>query len=245
MATEAVLRPHVDQENPNPLNFKGGNASGRKFGAAKSFKSSNVPLTTPRRALGDVGNTLKPAASNSRKGLALKPNKLIGKTPTTTKIFQDHTRTPSAKGKPLLQQISSAGIKQSSKQKTATQTKTAMKPRTKEDQDLTEGEVMYPFTDTDGVLLRSNYISTILKNVGALYYGCQFQPTYSTDCDAEDNAADSFHFDDYKRPTTDNTCDSLPFERDLDSLTPQFDSFSLSDIELPPVEIDSLGLGLL
>ena len=28
MATEAVLRPHVDQENPNPLNFKGGNASG-------------------------------------------------------------------------------------------------------------------------------------------------------------------------------------------------------------------------
>lgn len=43
----------------------------------------------------------------------------------------------------------------------------------------------------------------------------------------------------------DNTRDSLPFERDLDSLTPQFDSFSLSDIELPPVEIDSLGLGLL
>lgn len=122
--------------------------TGRKFGAAKSFKSSNVPLTTPRRALGDVGNTLKPAASNSRKGLALKPNKLIGKTPTTTKIFQDHTRTPSAKGKPLLQQISSAGIKQSSKQKTATQTKTAMKPRTKEDQDWTEREVMYPFTDT-------------------------------------------------------------------------------------------------
>ncbi|PFX14955.1 uncharacterized protein LOC111344164 [Stylophora pistillata] len=244
MATEAIFRPHVDQENPNPLNFKGGNASGRKFGATKSFKSSNVPITTPRRALGDVGNTLRPAATNSRKGLALKPNKLLGKTPTT-KIFQDHTRTPSAKGKLLLKQISSAEIKQSRKQKKASQTKTAVKPKAKEEQDLSEREVMYPFTDTDDVLPRSNHISTILKNVGALYYGCQLHPTYSTDSDAEDNAADLFHFDDYKRPATDNSLDSLPFERELDSLTPQFDCFSLSDIELPPVDIDSLGLGLL
>ena len=31
MATEAVIRPHVDQENANPLNIKGGNVSGMFF----------------------------------------------------------------------------------------------------------------------------------------------------------------------------------------------------------------------
>lgn len=39
--------------------------------------------------------------------------------------------------------------------------------------------------------------------------------------------------------------DSLPFEGELDSLTQGFDTLSLPDIELPPVDIDSLGLGLL
>ena len=121
--------------------------TGRKFGTAKSFQSNNAPLTTPRRALGDVGNTIQPAAAKARKGLALKPNKLVGKTPTTTKIFQGRTGTPATKGLPLLQQISSAGVKQSSKQKNAFQAKTTMKPRVKEDQDQCQREVMYPFTD--------------------------------------------------------------------------------------------------
>lgn len=39
--------------------------------------------------------------------------------------------------------------------------------------------------------------------------------------------------------------DSLPFEGELDLLTQGFDTLSLPDIELPPIDIDSLGLGLL
>lgn len=121
--------------------------TGRSFGAAKSFQSNNAPLATPRRALGDVGNTIQPTNTKARKGLALKPNKLVGKTPTTTKIFQDRTGTPATKGLPLLQQISSAGLKQSSKQKQAFHVKTTEKQRVKAEQDHCQKEVMHPFMD--------------------------------------------------------------------------------------------------
>lgn len=43
----------------------------------------------------------------------------------------------------------------------------------------------------------------------------------------------------------DTVFDSLPFEGELDSLTQGFDTLSLPEIELPPVDIDTLGLGLL
>lgn len=54
----------------------------------------------------------------------------------------------------------------------------------------------------EDVLPRPNYVSAILKNVGALYYGCQFQPRSRTDSDPEGKAANFFHFDNEKRPTT-------------------------------------------
>ncbi|KAL9987229.1 hypothetical protein ACROYT_G001500 [Oculina patagonica] len=245
MATETAFRPSVDQENAQALNIKGGNVSGRSFGAAKSFQSNNAPLATPRRALGDVKNTIQPTTTKAKKGLALKPNKLVGKTPTTTKIFQGRTGTPATKGLPLLQQISSAGFKQSSKQKQALNVKTAEKQRVKTEQDHCQKEVMYPFTDKEGILPRSNYVSAILKNVGALYYGCQFRPQSCTDSDSEFNAANFVHFENERRPTKDTVFDSLPFEGELDSLTQGLDTLSLPDIELPPVDIDTLGLGLL
>ena len=121
--------------------------AGRSFGAAKSFQQNNAPSATPRRALGDLGNTIQPATTKARKGLALKPSKLVGKTPTTTKIFQGRTGTPATKGLPLLQQISSAGLKQSSKQKQAFHVKTTEKQRVKAEQDHCQKEVMYPFMD--------------------------------------------------------------------------------------------------
>ena len=121
--------------------------TGRSFGAAKSFQSDNAPLTTPRRALGDVGNTIKPFTMKARKGLASNSNKLMGKKPTTTKIFQDRAGTPATKGLPLLQQISSAGPKQSSKKKQAIHVKNTEKPRVKAEQDHCQKETMLPFTD--------------------------------------------------------------------------------------------------
>ena len=42
----------------------------------------------------------------------------------------------------------------------------------------------------------------------------------------------------------DSYLDSLPFEGELDSLTQGLTTLSLPDIELPPVDIDSLGLGI-
>ena len=121
--------------------------TGRSFGAAKSFQSSNAPLATPRRALGDVGNTIQPGTGKARKGLALKPGKPCGKTPGTSKIFQARIGTPATKGLPLLQQISSAGLKQSTKQKHASHVRTTGKQKVKIQQDPCEKEVMFPFTD--------------------------------------------------------------------------------------------------
>ena len=43
----------------------------------------------------------------------------------------------------------------------------------------------------------------------------------------------------------DTYLDSLPFEGELDSLTQGFDTLGLPDIELPPIDINSLGLDLL
>ncbi|XP_020600834.1 uncharacterized protein LOC110039993 [Orbicella faveolata] len=245
MATETAFRPRVDQENASALDIKGGNVSGRSFGAAKSFQSDNAPLTTPRRALGDVGNTIKPSTTKARKGLALKPNKLMGKKSTTTKIFQDRAGTPATKGLPLLQQISSAGLKQSSKKKQAIHVKTTEKQRVKAEQDQCQKETMLPFTDKEDALPRPSYVSAILRNVGALYYGCQFRPQTGIDSDSEDDPANFVHFENERRPKKDTYFDSLPFEGELDLLTQGFDTLSLPDIELPPIDIDSLGLGLL
>lgn len=245
MATETAFRPRVDQENASVLNFKGGNVSGRSFGARKSFQSDNAPLATPRRALGDVGNTIKPATAKARKGLALKPNKLVGMKPSTTNIFQDRAATPATKGLPLLQQISSAGLKQSGKKKQAIHVKTTEKQRVKAEQGHCQKETMLPFTDKEDALPRPNYVSAILRNVGALYYGCQFRPQTGIDSDSEDNTANFVHFENERRPTKDTYFDSLPFEGELDSLTQGFDTFPLPDIELPPIDINSLGLGLL
>lgn len=124
---------------------------GRSFGIAKSFQSNHTPLATPRRALGDVQNTLQAGTTKARKGLALRPNKPCGKTPGATKILQGRTGTPATKGLPLLQQISSAGLKQSTKQKHTSHARTKEKQKVKaQQQELCEKEVMYPFTEQGG-----------------------------------------------------------------------------------------------
>ena len=71
----------------------------------------------------------------------------MGKKPATTKIFQDRAGTPATKGLPLLQQISSAGLKQSSKKKQAIHVKTTEKQRVKVEQDHCQKETMFPFAD--------------------------------------------------------------------------------------------------
>ena len=77
----------------------------------------------------------------------MKPNKVVGTKPTTTKIFQDRTGTPATKGLPLLQQISSAGLKQSSKKRQAIHVKTTEKQREKPEQKKKKKEMMLPFTE--------------------------------------------------------------------------------------------------
>ena len=124
---------------------------GRSFGIAKSFQSNHTSLATPRRALGDVQNTLQAGTTKARKGLALRPNKPCGKTPGATKVLQSRTGTPATKGLPLLQQISSAGLKQSTKQKHTSHARTKEKQKVKaQQQELCEKEVMYPFTEQGG-----------------------------------------------------------------------------------------------
>jgi len=39
-----------------------------------------------------------------------------------------------------------------------------------------------------------------LRNVGALYYGCQFRPHTGIDSDSEDNPANFVHFENERRP---------------------------------------------
>ena len=85
----------------------------------------------------------------------------MGKKPTTTKIFQDRTGTPATKGLPLLQQISSAGLKQSSKKKQAIHMKTSDKQRVKVEQDPCQKETMFPFTDKGMI----NGVPSILLHV--------------------------------------------------------------------------------
>lgn len=244
MATETAFRPHVDQENAPTVNTKGGTVLGRSFGAVKSFQSSNIPSATPRRALGDVGNTIQPVTAKVKKGLSLKPtcSKTNGKTP---KIFQGHTGTPAIKGLPLLQQISSAGFKQSSKQNHTSHVRTTGKQKVRL-QEPCQREVMYPFTEKEDVLPRSNCVSTILKNVGALYQGCMFQPYAVPVSDPEERASNYIHFEEQRRPMKETYfIDSLPFEGDLASLTQDLKTNGLPEIELSPVDIDSLGLDVL
>lgn len=236
MATEAGFRPHIDQENSQVKNMKG--ETGRSFVAAKSFQSSNAPLTTPRRVLGDVGNTIQTGTTKGRKGLTLKSNKPCGKTPLASKIFQDHTGTPSTKGQSLLHQISSAGLKQSNKQKVTSHIKTKTKLKVKS-QEPSQKEGMHPFSDQEGLLPRPNYVSTILKNVGSLYHGCMFQPNSVSDSELDNNTFSFLHFEKERRPSKEPCLinDFLPFEEDLGSLNQDFCSSTFPEIELPPVDI--------
>lgn len=104
--------------------------------------------------MGDVGNTIHPGTAKARKGLALKPHQPYGKTPLATKSFQSQTGTPTTKGLPLLQQISSVGLKQSSKQKRTSQIRTTGKQKVKP-RDPCQREVMYPFAEQGTVLSSS------------------------------------------------------------------------------------------
>lgn len=63
-----------------------------------------------------------------------------------SKIFQDHTGTPSTKGQSLLHQISSAGLKQSNKQKVTSHIKTKTRLKVKS-QEPSQKEGMHPFSD--------------------------------------------------------------------------------------------------
>lgn len=240
MATETAFRPYVDQEYCQSMNLKGG--TGRSFGPAKSFQVSNAPLTTPRRALGDLGNTIQPGTAKGRKGPLMKPSKLCGKTPLATKIIQDQKGTSSIKGRPLLQQICSAGLNNKKRATSHIKTKGKQKVKSLEDG---QKEVMYPFADKDDMLSRPNYVTTMLKNVGSLYHGCMFQPYTVTDFDLENSASSFIHFESERRPSEEQCyMDCLPFEGDLDSMTQELCSHSLPEIKLPPVDIDSLGLDL-
>ncbi|XP_068694232.1 uncharacterized protein [Montipora foliosa] len=222
MATETAFRPY-DQENCQSMDLKGG--TGRSFGPAKSFQVSNAPLTTPRRALGDLGNTIQPGTAKGRKGPLMKPSKLCG--------------TSSIKGQPLLQQICS-GLNNKKRATSHIKTKGKQKVKSLEDG---QKEVMYPFTDKDDMLSRPNYVTTMLKTVGSLYHGCMFQPYTVTDFDLENSESSFIHFESERRPSEEQCfMDFLPFEGDLDSMTQELCSHSLP--ELPPVDIDSLGLDL-
>ena len=134
---------------------------------AKSFQSSNVPLTTPRRALGDVGNTIQPSGTTTKKGLRFKSNQLksCGKTPSATKT---HQGTPLTKGLPLLQQIGNTSLKQSGKQRQGLCPKMAEKSREKTQQDF-QKELMYPFTDR-GVVYGILNIKCFMIILNALIY---------------------------------------------------------------------------
>ena len=74
----------------------------------------------------------------------MKPSKLCGKTPLATKIFQDQKGTSSIKGRPLLQQICSAGLNNKKRATSHIKTKGKQKVKSLEDG---QKEVMYPFAD--------------------------------------------------------------------------------------------------
>lgn len=52
----------------------------------------------------------------------------------------------------------------------------------------------------EGVLPRSKYVSTILKNVGALYHGCMFQPHSALDSEPKEITETNIHFENERRP---------------------------------------------
>lgn len=47
---------------------------------------------------------------------------------------------------------------------------------------------------------RSKYVSTILKNVGALYHGCMFQPHSALDSEPKEITETNIHFENERRP---------------------------------------------
>ena len=51
----------------------------------------------------------------------------------------------------------------------------------------------------EDVLPRSNYVSTILKNVGALYHGC-CQPHSALDSEPKEITETNIHFENERRP---------------------------------------------
>lgn len=73
-----------------------------------------------------------------------------------SKIFQDHTGTPSTKGQSLLHQISSAGLKQSNKQKVTSHIKTKTRLKVKS-QEPSQKEGMHPFSDQGNLLAYKPY----------------------------------------------------------------------------------------
>lgn len=47
----------------------------------------------------------------------------------------------------------------------------------------------------------SKYVSKILKNVGALYHGCMFQPHFVLDSEPKETAETYIHFENERRRT--------------------------------------------
>ncbi|EDO45737.1 predicted protein [Nematostella vectensis] len=237
----AAIRPHIDQENvQQPLNLKNG-AQGRSFGPAKTFQanSSNAPMATPRRALGDLGNTLKTPANTGKKSLAMRPTQTQNakslKTPGLSRVSH---ATP--RGKDLLKTIGSMSVKTNKKQSFQISSDTAKKAPTI-DKELFEKEKMFAFVDKDKDLPQSSAVSLILKNFGRLYEGCMF--TGGThDLDEETPKMDHA-LQPWERPCEEQPCSLLPaFDDYSDLLVDVTDDWQTFD--LPPVDIDLSGLDL-
>ena len=53
----------------------------------------------------------------------------------------------------------------------------------------------------EDVMPTSKYVSKILKNVGALYHGCMFQPHFVLDSEPKETAETYIHFENERRQT--------------------------------------------
>lgn len=140
--------------------------TGRGFGQVKCFHptGNNVPLTTPRRALGDVGNTLMTPGNFAKKSSILKPshqnNILQSTTPGARKITQG---TPH--GRVLSKQFGSS-LKQNKKQGFQVR----VNPSTNEKNSVVvekgyfKKENMIPFTDEGKYEWKINMNNFVLLN---------------------------------------------------------------------------------
>ncbi|XP_031558112.1 uncharacterized protein LOC116294615 [Actinia tenebrosa] len=245
MASVTSIRSCVDQENSQQaLRVKNG-VQARSFGQVKSFNSTgnNAPLATPRRALGDVGNTLMTPGNVTKKSSLLKPshqnNLLQSKTPGAKKMTHS---TPH--GKALSKQIGSLSLKQNKKQafKVRGDVSTSDKSSALVEKNYFKKENMVPFTDEEGPLPRGPAIDTILKNVSQLYRGC-LQPVTNPGVSLESDVLKTGD-DAYTRPETDLFFNWFEFANDLSDLTSNVPSSSMENVELPPIDTDLSGLGL-